>query len=137
MSPLKSISIPRMELTAATMASCLDTFWKRELHMSLKELMFWTDSTFVLEYIKNETSRFRTFIANRVSEILKVSQPSQWRLVNTLTNPADVASRGLKADVFLRAETWLSGPAYLLHPEQDWPASPDCLVKLLPGDPKV
>ncbi|XP_060796695.1 uncharacterized protein LOC132899074 [Neoarius graeffei] len=49
----------------------------------------------------------------------------------------DVASRGLKADVFLRSETWLSGPAYLLHPEQDWPVSPDCLGELLPNDPEV
>ena len=60
-----------------------------------------------------------------------------WRYVNTLTNPADMASRGLKTEVFLRTEIWLSGPAYLLHPEQDWPASPDCLGEILPGDPEV
>ncbi|KAE8288330.1 hypothetical protein D5F01_LYC12196 [Larimichthys crocea] len=40
-------------------------------------------------------------------------------------------------DVFLRSETWLSGPAYLLHPERDWPVSPDCLGKLQPSDPEV
>ena len=136
-SPLKSVCIPRMELTAATMASRLDAFWKRELHMSLTESVFWTDSTSVLKYIKNETSRFRTFVANRVSEILAVSQPSQWKYVNTQSNPADGASRGLKADVFLRSETWLSGPAYLLHHEEDWPVNPDCLDELLPDDPEV
>ncbi len=38
--PLKSVSIPRMELTAATMASRLDTFWKGELYMDLKESVF-------------------------------------------------------------------------------------------------
>lgn len=135
--PLQSISIPRMELTAATMASRLDTFWKKELRMSLTESMFWTDSTSVLKYIKNETSRFRTFVANRVSEILKVSDPSQWKYVNTLSNPADVASRGLKVDMFLRNEAWLAGPAYLLQPEQDWPVSPDCSGDLLPNDPEV
>lgn len=62
---------------------------------------------------------------------------SKWSYVNTLSNPADVASRGLKADVFLRSKTWLSGPAYLLHPEQNWPVSPDCLGELLPNDPGV
>lgn len=66
-------------------------------------------------------SRFRTFVSNRVSEILKTSHSSQWRYVNTSSNPADVASRGLKVDVkivdvFLKNETWLSGPTYVLHP---------------------
>lgn len=135
--PLKPITIPRMELTAATMASRMDTFWKRELHMQLQPSVFWSDSTSVLKYIKNETSRFRTFVANRVSEILKVSQVSQWRYVNTTINPADLASRGSCADAFLKNKTWLSGPEYLLHPEQDWPVNPDHTSKLLPDDPEV
>ncbi|XP_046873085.1 uncharacterized protein LOC124465379 [Hypomesus transpacificus] len=134
--PLKSVSIPRMELIAATMASRMDTFWKRELHMQLQPSVFWCDSTTVLKYIKNETSRFRTFVANRVSEILEVSQVSQWRYVNTTSNPADSASRGLCVDVFIKNITWLSGPEYLLHPEQDWPVNPD-QSKLLPDDPEV
>lgn len=126
-----------MELTAATMASRMDTFWKRELHMRLQPSLFWTDSTSVLKYIRNETSRFRTFVANRVSEILKASQASQWRYVSTTSNPADVASRGLKVDAFLKNKTWPSGPEYLLHPEQDWPANPDRSSELLPDDPEV
>lgn len=128
--PLKSVSIPRMELIAATMASRMDTFWKRELHMQLQPSVFWCDSTTVLKYIKNETSRFRTFVANQVSEV------SQWRYVNTTSNPADSASRGLRVDVFIKNITWLSGPEYLLHPEQDWPVNPD-QSKLLPDDPEV
>lgn len=48
-----------------------------------------------------------------------------------------MASRGLKTDAFLKSETWLSGPAYLLHPEQDWPVSPGCLAELMSNDPQV
>lgn len=71
--PLKPATIPRMELTAATMASRMDTIWRKELQMELADSMFWTDSTSVLKYINNKTTRFRTFVANRVSEIAKVS----------------------------------------------------------------
>lgn len=92
--PLNSVSIPRLKLTAAIMASLRDTFWKRELHMQFQSSVFWSDSTSVLKYIKNETSRFLTFVANRVSEILKISQVSQWTHMNTTSNPADLASRG-------------------------------------------
>lgn len=135
--PLKAVSIPRLELTAATMASRMDTYWKKELHMPLQESVFWTDSTSVLKYIRNQTSRFRIFVANIVSEILKVSQPAQWRYVNTSSNPADAASRGLNTDVFLKNTIWLSGPPYLILPEQEWPANPDDPGGLLPDDPEV
>lgn len=54
--PLKLVTIPRMELTAAVVASRMDNLWRKELHMDLEESAFWTDSTSVLKYIKNETS---------------------------------------------------------------------------------
>lgn len=106
----------------------------RELHMSLKKSVFRTDSTSVLKYIKNETSRFRTFVANKILRILKVSQPSQWRHINTGSNPADAVSRGQKTDIFLKSTIWLSGPVYLLQLEQGCPVSPHDLVELLPND---
>ncbi|XP_030643471.1 nectin-1-like [Chanos chanos] len=48
-----------------------------------------------------------------------------------------MASRGLRADMILRNETWLSGSKYLLHPEQDWPVNPDHSGELLPDLPEV
>lgn len=57
--PTKYITIPLMELIAATMASRMDVLWKKELHLELQDSVFWTDSASVLKYIKNETSRFR------------------------------------------------------------------------------
>lgn len=67
---------PSMELKAATMASSLHSFWRKEFH-----IVFWTDSASVLKYINNKTCRFRTTVANWISEILNVSQPFQWRYV--------------------------------------------------------
>lgn len=45
--------------------------------MTLQESVFWADSTSVLKYIRNKTARFKTFVANRVSEILRMSSLSQ------------------------------------------------------------
>ena len=106
--PLKPITIPHMELTAAMVAGRLNKMWRKDLQMQLKDSIFWTDSTSVLKYIRNETSRFRTFVANRVSEILSVSNPSQWRYVNTTSNPADLASRGVKVESLLKDGVWTS-----------------------------
>lgn len=135
--PLKSVTIPRMELIAATMASRMDILWRKELHMRLQDSVFWTDSASVLKYIRNETSRFKVFVANRVSEIYKASQPSQWRYVETAGNPADIASRGVKIDVFLRNTIWMSGPDFLLRPKSEWPVGYDDIPKLTSDDPEV
>ncbi|MGH0117086.1 UNVERIFIED_CONTAM: hypothetical protein FKN15_030931 [Acipenser sinensis] len=135
--PLKTTTIPRMELTAATMAGRMDKMLRRELQLQLEDSMFWTDSTAVLKYIKNKTTRFHTFVANRISAILKMSEASQWRYVNTAKNPADHASRGLKVDSFMRNEAWISGPDFLVKSKEDWPEYPDLPVDSAMEDPEV
>lgn len=122
--PLKPITIPRMELTAAVVASHMDKLLKKELRMELQDSVFWTDSTSVLKYIKNERLRFKTFVTNRVGEILNLSNPLQ-RYVATSINPADLASRGTSVESLLKANTWVSGPKFLHDPEWKWPANPE------------
>lgn len=68
--PLKPVTIPRMELTAAVVAARMDKLWRKELRLQLQDSVFWTDSTSVLKYIKNETSRFRVFVVNRSQRFL-------------------------------------------------------------------
>lgn len=67
--PLKSVTIPRLELTAAVLAVRVDAMLKAELELELSQSVFWTDSTSVLKYIGNEDKRFHMFVANRVSAI--------------------------------------------------------------------
>ncbi len=102
-----------MELTAAVVVAQMDKLWRRELRLERQDSVFWSDSTPVLKYIKNEALRFRVFVANRVSEILKMSNPSQWRYVSTTHNRADLASRGVRVKSFLRNEMWMRGPPFL------------------------
>ena len=121
LTPLKRITIPRLELTAATLSVKLDSMLKRELDMKLGESVFWTDSTAVLRYIANESRRFHTYVGNRIAVIHDGSSPSQWRYVDTSLNPADDASRGLSADGLINSHTWLYGPKFLQKEENEWP----------------
>ncbi|XP_064639538.1 uncharacterized protein LOC135495058 [Lineus longissimus] len=95
--PLKQNTIPRLELTAATVSARVDSLLKEELDLSTTDSIFWTDSMSVIKYIRNTTSRFQTFVANRIAMIHWRSEPHQWRYVDTNSNPADDASRGLPA----------------------------------------
>ncbi|XP_073671982.1 uncharacterized protein [Paramisgurnus dabryanus] len=121
--PLKTVTIPRLELTAAVVAVRVDKMLQSELQLQLKKTCFWTDSTSVLKYIKNEDRRFQTFVANRVTTIRVNSEIEQWRYVPTALNPADDASRGLKAEDLMK-QRWIEGPKFLLEPEEMWPTFP-------------
>ncbi len=123
--PLKQITIPRIELTAAVVAAKMDRMLKQELQLQLEDSVFWTDRLTALQCIENEASRFKTFVANRVSSIREASEPSQWKYVGTALNPADMASRGIKVEKFLQKESWIKGPEFLFKHKSEWPVRPD------------
>ena len=121
LSPLKQLTIPRLEVSAAVVAARLDRMLKQEIDMQVGQSVFWSDSSCVLGYIGNDSRRYHTFVANRVAAIQEASSPSQWRHVSSDQNPADDASRGLSADAFTNKSRWLSGPDFLWQPVHTWP----------------
>ncbi|XP_043215303.1 uncharacterized protein LOC122378375 [Amphibalanus amphitrite] len=111
--PLKSISIPRLELCAAALAVKTNFTLERALSVPIMAVHFWTDSTTVLKYIRNVTARFQVFVANRLSIIHDGSSVQQWKYVPSAHNPADVITRGQKGEAFLDNEMWRRGPCFL------------------------
>ena len=102
LAPLKSVSIPGLELSAATLPVRQDRMLKREIEMPLSNpSVFWTDSMSVLRYVKNENRRFHTFVANRIAIIRDSSSPDQWYHVEGTLNPGDHTSKGLTAEALL------------------------------------
>ncbi|XP_033127427.1 uncharacterized protein LOC117125136 [Anneissia japonica] len=116
--PIKLVTIPRLELMAAVLAATLDSTIRREIAFLFKETVYWSDSMIVLSYIRNESRRYKTFVANRVSKILSVSNKHQWRHVPSEENPADEGSRGT-----YELGKWLTGPEFLPKDESNWPVS--------------
>ena len=137
LAPLKAMTIPRMELSAAVLATRLDRMIKQELDMTVHSSTFWTDSTCVLRYIENKDRRFQIFVANRVSAILDQSTAAQWRYIETTLNPADEASRGMTVDELLMNQRWKQGPPFLKKAEHSWPKRPENLGEISDNDPEV
>ena len=82
--PLKVITIPRLELSAAVVATRLNKMIRSEIDLSIDFTMFWTDSTTVLGYVANKDKRFKTFAANRLAVIHETTAPTQWRYCQCL-----------------------------------------------------
>ncbi|CAC5413327.1 unnamed protein product [Mytilus coruscus] len=77
--PLKTITVPRLELTAATVAVRTNKMLLNELEITVDRSIFWTDSMSVLRYILNEDAIFQTFEANRLAVIDEGSDTDNWR----------------------------------------------------------
>ena len=134
--PLKYISIPRMELVAATLTVKQSALLRKELQYPDMKETFWTDSEAVLGYIVNESRKFKIFVANRVEMIKEGSDPSQWFHVNSKENPADYNSRGVEANNVNAVKMWFEGPSFLWRSTST--SNIDKLKgRLSPEDPEV
>lgn len=85
---------------------------RKELELERAHKVFWTDSRVVLGYVNNNARRFHIFVANCIQRIKESTSPSQWRHLASEENPADHASRGLKAKELI-VSNWFTGPNFL------------------------
>ncbi|KAL9986036.1 hypothetical protein ACROYT_G000097 [Oculina patagonica] len=136
--PLKQVTIPRLELSAATVSVRLDKVLKSELELPLtKKSIFWTDSMSVLRYVKNESKRFHTFVANRIAVIRDGSNPDQWRHISGDLNPSDDLSRGLSAETLLNCERWTKEVGIPLEGGRAMASRATSLGSIPDADPEV
>lgn len=117
-SPRPAHTVPRLELCAAVLAVEVYELIRDEMDIEADAVRFFIDSKIVLGYIHNNTKRFYTYVANRVTRIRKATHPAQWCYIATSDNPADHATRPVAAST-LAHTNWFSGPSFLTQPKTD------------------
>jgi len=75
--PVKVVTIPRLELLAATIGARLATSIANELKQKDSQLPFWSDSSTVIAWIKRD-DHWGVFVWNRVQEIREMTSKESW-----------------------------------------------------------
>ncbi|XP_062539087.1 uncharacterized protein LOC134207379 [Armigeres subalbatus] len=113
-------SIARLELCAAHLATQLF----KKVDASLKTITtayFWSDSSTVLQWLRAVPTRWKTFVANRVSKIQATTSIDHWRHIAGSENPADDISRDLNPTDIINCSRWWHGPSWLALSPEYWP----------------
>ena len=75
--PLKQVSLPRLELSAAVLLVKLTSRVREALTLEKIACHLWSDSTITLSWIRDHPTAWKTYVANRVElEALFLAKPS-------------------------------------------------------------
>nr|CDJ96867.1 Retrotransposon domain containing protein [Haemonchus contortus] len=124
-----AMTMPKMELNAVTLATRLTETVVKELRsaIQIKYIYIFSDSEIVLSWVKNHhVAEKSVMVTNRLREIGKIVEHLQslkyegyFGYVDSIQNPADCATRGLRKNQFT-THFWWKGPAFLEEPESNW-----------------
>ncbi|GFU86525.1 uncharacterized protein TNCV_4479611 [Trichonephila clavipes] len=128
--PIKSLTIPRLELCAAVLLAKLVKRVVAALQLETAELYLWSDSMIVLAWLRKEPMDLKTFVQNRVAKIQELYPNQLWRNVPSDQDSADLVSRGVDPDKLLQQNLWFNGPTFLSG-DDDYPnRTVNCREKL-------
>ena len=121
LAPTKQLTIPRIELNGCVISCRLRQKIVLEMKSEFESIIHIIDSSIVLSQISNESSKFQTYVANRLAEIHRKSHTSEWFWTSSENNIADHTTRFLDPSEMGSDSTWQCGPRFLSLPFDMWP----------------
>lgn len=132
-SPVNTITIPRLELCAALLlANLVESVSDSLAAMSNIKTHLFTDAQLVITWLNTPPHKLKIFVSNRIQQILAITPAHLWSHVPTHMNPADIASRGALPQELLKSSLWWNGPSFLKLDPNAWPQSSTANIENVP-----
>ena len=114
---------PRAELFAATMNTNTGEIVRRAFQSNHKERVKLCDNQVTLFWINNQDKPVKQWVQNRVAELNKFIQPSEWMFVHSQDMIADLGTRRVNnLELVNQDSTWINGFSWMKKDKKSFPA---------------
>ena len=112
---MKKQTVPRTELLGnlllVRLVGSVKIAFKNKI--KIESTKYFTDIMICLAWINSQNKEFKPFVENRLSEINKTTNKTDWHYCKTNENPADLISKQLPKPVqCVFSDLWLNGPEF-------------------------
>ena len=115
LAPLKSPSLPQLELTALNIAAKLANFIceSYSAEFNIEKVVLWSDSSVAIQWCNNKKPNNKPYVRQRVENIRNLCPNAEIRFIAGKDNTADLLTRGISYKEFNDNKFWVSGPLIL------------------------
>ena len=122
LAPIKTLTMPRLELNAAVIGVKLFNLISHETDLPIEKVKFWSGT---MQYIQDQSQRFKIYLANRISPILERISSNYGKFKEGVKNAADLCpSEVLQQTQLLETDkhgrNWFSVPEFLYDNKKMW-----------------
>ena len=130
--PLKSTTIPRLELVAAYLLAKLLQYIAKLFDIPRVKIFGWTGSEIILCWLRKAPSSLKSFVSNRVAAIQDIIPTNHWHHVPTKENQADLLSHSMRPNQLVKSSLLWRGPDWLSAQPLQWPRLQPSTPRSLP-----
>ena len=122
--------IPKLELMSIELGCQLGEHARVPLGIELTDVYVHSDSMTALYWIRmTDDTPMHVLVKNYQRKIRKLLPIQNIKWVAGAENPADVATRAIRADELVKSDLWWNGPQFLRLPRDEWRKQPDITPK--------
>ena len=127
-------SIVRLELLSILVLANVSNYVQTAVEHSLtiKGVHLFTDSMINLCRIRRGPANYKLWVANRLEDILRLTNTDQWHHCPSALNPADLPSRGMSTSELQQSKLWWNGPEFITQEMSTWPTEAELRYKTDP-----
>lgn len=137
--PKHRATIPRMELSGATLSIRMEKFLLERLKLPFGKVLHLVDSSTVLGYLNKDNGSFKPYEGVRISEIQSNSRYvdgnlQDWAWISGGENPADLCTKPVKPKEIGPDSVWQKGPQFMYTEFAAWPVKTSFSKAALEGE---